>query len=184
MYTNVKEQSPVLGSQTNKIIVILVTFMMLLGFLAPSAVSVSASVSATETMKSIQELSEAEIAEQLEYIYTKASTVDGDGNITSLDYNAIETTFGVIPEKESIEIKKVLPDMYYEGAWLTCMKNNLLDWLGITTLTALISTGLIKYIEKKSWQEAAKLMLKFVGVKSTVVGLVATLTYYSVKCAL
>lgn len=67
------------------------------------------------------------------------------------------------------------------ASYMGCLKDKIIDFTGI----GFISGGLQKLLEKKLWKEASIQIIKIAGknaIKGGVVGLAASLAWFSVRC--
>lgn len=126
------------------------------------------------------------IAEVLEYLCENAFIYDENGQIISIDFEAIRAKYG--DSKELSEMESLINSAPLQRSFLSCMKDALLDICGVTLVGTIISGTVEKLITQKSWTELAKFLLKHIpGLASKyvgVAGLVASLVYYAGKCAI
>ncbi|MCY9511819.1 hypothetical protein M5W68_17480 [Paenibacillus larvae] len=124
-----------------------------------------------------------QMKEAFEFIGEHAVLTDEYGNIIGFDFDKIRERYAEdeglnLLEKEINEARES-----HSGAWFECMKSALMDHFGVSTFQAMIDAGILTYIKQKLWKEAAKIAVKFF-VKLSIGGIVATLIYYSGKCAI
>lgn len=160
-----------------------------IGFVMPSF-----SASATTSTVSVQSLEEekqiTEIAEQLKFLNEEALIIQ-NGERT-FDFNKIESKYGsdfannlknnitIVGELNSDKATD-LWKRHKRSAWTDCMIDAIKDHFGVAAVTAALEGGLWTYLQKKTYKEAAKLLVKF-AVGSNAVGLAGTLIYYGGKC--
>ena len=118
--------------------------------------------------------------------------MDSDGSIIGVDANTLIKKYGHSPDLDKLaeitnkEIDKNGGVMPY-NAFTDCMIEAIKDYFGVGLVGILTSGTVYKLITKKAWKEVAKIIAKnivkiggkYIGVAS----IVATLTYYSDKCA-
>jgi len=133
-----------------------------------------------------------QLAKDLEFLMEEAAIYDSQGKLINFDFEKLETKFGVLPEfeflKEKINTSLNSHDSgsnelmaMAEGGWKSCMWEALKDHFGVTMINLAINGGLWKYVEKKAYKEAAKLLIK-IGVGGNIIGLTSILVYYSADC--
>jgi len=143
--------------------------------------SVDAPIAGATNMDYDQRLKETE--EILEFIGEHAVLTDEYDNIIGLDFDKIRERYGQDKGLDLLEKEVKEKTENNRSAWLDCMKSALLDYFGVNIFESLIGGGVLTYIKAKAWKEAAKLIIRYVpGV--SVISLVATLVYYSGKCAI
>lgn len=136
-----------------------------------------------------------QLANDLEFLMEEAAIYDSQGNLLNFDFDKLEAEFGVIPELQILEkeiIKESLGvnnksfgviDTAAKVPFRTCMWSALKDHFGVTMINVAINGGLWKYVEKKAYKEAARLLIK-IGIGGNLIGLTAMLTWYTAKCGL
>ena len=139
---------------------------------------------------------ERAIASEFRYLFEIASYLDENGNRV-IDMEALQQTYGreqapyiaegirilSNPQETDIVLQNMKSD-FYSRSWMSCMIDSTIDFLGINLLADLFGGGLgglSGLIAKKAWPEIAKLVLKST-VKTSGVAIVATLSWYSLRC--
>lgn len=132
-----------------------------------------------------------EVADMLEFIVQDALVLDDYGSVLDVDINKIRLKYGNSEDLEKLdEIMHGNKNFYGampNNAFADCMIEAIKDYFGIGLIGIITSGTVYKLITKKAWKEVAKILVKniakvagrYVGVAS----IVATLIYYSGKCA-
>ena len=115
----------------------------------------------------------------IKFIVEDASIKDLNGDIVTLDFEKIESTFG-----SSIELEEVKGD-FSKAFWRTpavdrCIERKIKNGIGEFLSVSFIST-VIGYITDGDYVSAAEKLLK-AGVKGNLVSVIAQLTYYLGYC--
>lgn len=122
-----------------------------------------------------------QLAEALAII-DKANKVDYQGNIRNIDFKMLRNYFG---NSELIDtLEKEFKYNKENRTWTSCMLSAIKDQIGVSAISALMVGGLVSFLQKKAWKEAAKLIIKVVG-KGVVGGVfvwAGFFAYYSVIC--
>jgi len=132
-------------------------------------------------------------AQELDIFFNEVVYLDENG-VEQVDYEKMEKYFGKTQtetvkeiEKSSIEAQKCTQSNNLllarsSGTFSSCMKDALMDYLGVSAVQAMITGGVWTYLKKKAWKEAAKLAVKL-GLGTNAVTLAATFMFYGGKCA-
>ncbi|WP_283705001.1 hypothetical protein [Clostridium perfringens] len=133
-----------------------------------------------------------EVSDMLEFIVEDALVLDDYGSVLDVDINKIRVKYGNSSDLEKLdEIIHGNNKSFYgampNNAFADCMIEAIKDYFGIGLIGIITSGTVYKLITKKAWKEVAKILVKniakvagrYVGVAS----IVATLIYYSGKCA-
>lgn len=181
----------ILKSERFKSTVILsLIFMLLVSF------SFSPIVNATEITSE-----EIKMKQELDMFFNEVVYIDENG-VEQIDFNQMEKLFG----KEQTENVKLIeasaeqaklcdnPIIQSKAAdsiqsraattvsFSSCMKEALLDYLGVSAVQAMLTGGVWYYLTQKAWKEAAELAVRL-GIGTNAVALAATFIYYGGKCA-
>ena len=123
---------------------------------------------------------------------------DQDGVATSINVDTLANEYG--DRQKLTEVNNIITYQYarYQAkkqggqinnnqvqikSFWGCMKNKLIDYIGINAYTAAVAGGLKSFISKKAWKAAAKLIIK-TGIKGLgVAAIAAQLAYDTVVCA-
>lgn len=131
----------------------------------------------------------AELAEQLKFIFEEASIKDKSGQVVDIDINMIENKYGKTEELELLrqEIQKSKTNSMYEDPFKQetpavdrCIERKIIANYREVLNVAFISTIIVN-IKNKEYEYAAKKMLKL-GVKGSLPGLIAQLSWYLGSC--
>ncbi|MEC1270491.1 hypothetical protein P9C27_18685 [Bacillus vallismortis] len=143
-----------------------------------------------------QNLSEEDqLAQEMQFIFDDASTLENGKYV--VNEQLVSEKFGpenVAPivafvkmvngeeltESDLVGIPNPAGD-FSTASYMGCLKDKIIDFTGIGFITG----GLQKLLEKKLWKEAAIQIIKIVGknaIKGGVVGLAASLAWFSVRC--
>lgn len=174
----------ILSTCKKSIIFLSILFLLSVGIVTP--------VAQAQVMTKENEQVE-QLADDLEFLMEEAAIYDSHGNLINFDFEKLEAKFGLLPEFELLEEEINTSLNSYNSAsyevmamaknhsWKSCMWDALKDHFGVTMVNLAINGGLWKYVEKKAYKEAARLLIK-IGIGGNVVGLSAILIYYSAKC--
>lgn len=141
-----------------------------------------------------------ELAEALEFIFEEAVTIDENGNIIDFDIEKIEAEYGELPELSAIKAEQELilqkpvlhPEIITEkmgeepritpamNAFNRCVNSKIQNWLKDMVPTTALA-AIYGYVMDKEYTKAAKKILTY-GVKGSVAGIAATLTWYMFSC--
>lgn len=163
---------------------VLLSFVLAFALIGPAFTQVS---KAEEF--SVQEAQEIEdLAEQLEFMYEKASIKDELGNIVGINIEMIEAEFGTSPELEMLKRQIKMEKLKINKGIITiqdpvldrCLENKIKNgFKEVFTVSTYIT--IIEYIKGGEYLIAAKKMVS-IGVKGNAVGISATLLYYMTTC--
>ncbi|MED1741565.1 hypothetical protein VSK91_12315 [Bacillus swezeyi] len=145
-----------------------------------------------------EEIEVQQLAEDLEFIFGKASSeVDGkfvvnkDIVAEKFGQSAVATVEAFVKlvngEELTAEDLKGVPDpaaqssQFQTASWWGCLKEKIIDFTGI----GFIGGGLEKMIKKRLWKKAAIKIISIVGrgaIRGGVLGLAGSLAWFSVRC--
>lgn len=154
-------------------------------------------ISSKASAKSTQDYSEKEVEElanELESVFEGSMIYDDDGEVIGVDSEIVKRNVsntkyayllddlegqGIIEKDNNSNI--VTPELLKTNPKWTeasnkCIKSKIKDTYGPTALTAIWEAG-----KDGNWKKGAKKLLKL-GIKGSVPGLVASLTWFSVSC--
>lgn len=144
-------------------------------------------------MKNEQTIIKQELKD-LDIFFNEVVYLDENG-IEQVDFEKMEKYFGKeqtenvkaieqssIQAEQCDQVSNLSVTRATSGSFSSCMKEALIDYLGVSAVQAMLTGGVWTYFKKKAWKEAAKLAIKL-GVGTNAVALAATFMYYGGKCA-
>lgn len=137
-----------------------------------SFVAAPTAVSAAEATYEPTEAEIEEVADLIQFMYEEAATTDLEGNIISLDFDVLKSSFGNSEELEEIEAITleaqsvvVQPGEFTTSQTFTqCMSTAFRDQFGVTVSTSVFA-AVGAYLRAGSWKAAAKAIIAVMGAK-------------------
>lgn len=175
------------------------TALVLVATLLFSFIGIIFSSFATAKADQVVQPSEEEIVRVADILKTTDESIiyDQNGVIMEIDVNKLAAKYGNQSEFE--QINQILKEEYPQrqqlakanafdrsvrssNSFMSCMKSQLLSYVGADLFAAMSVGGLQGLIQRKSWQEAAKLMLRY-GKLGSVPIVAANLAFMAIQCA-
>lgn len=170
-------------------------FSLVLSLFISFPLSPIANAKENESIKTLKESQVSQELQDLDVFFNEVVYLDENG-LEKVNYEKMEKIFGkeqtenvqaieqsAVQAKECSQGNKMsLARSSSKGTFSSCMKEALMDYLGVSAVQAMLTGGVWTYFQKKAWKEAAKLAIKL-GVGTNAVALAATFMFYGGKCA-
>lgn len=106
-----------------------------------------------------------QFAEEMEFLYTYASTSDVDGNITSVNLTAIREKYGNSEFLDYLETNFGPNALQARGDFASCMYTSFAKILGLDIVKQVFSSQVKKFLAQKAWKKASALIVQLIGRK-------------------
>lgn len=128
-------------------------------------VSIKVSADTAENVELTSEMtdaqSEAALATELEYLFTKAIKLDDDGYASQINTEAIKARYGTSDELTQLEQQLEQNAKNSENRdFVKCMKNGLRNAVGLDILKRAYTKEVRKYLKSKAWKKASSILFR------------------------